>query len=323
MKTEIQLTNFQAHEKTELKLRDGLVCIVGPTNVGKSSVVRAIRWLMYDSLRGVRHIRKGQDTAFVTLKLDGVSVQRVKGKQGNRYRLNETWFDAVGVGTPPEVGKALQVVPVKVDKDNEVELNVSMQLNPPFLILETDSTRAKFLNVLTGGHVIDATVRETSRVARGLEDARKIIRATLEQADKDLKTFDGLAERERKVQEIKASLDILVSKQELLDKLTTHKNALMSIRQTRERVATKLSAIRIGNVEANLQKINLLINLQQWQMTITTIRQNKTQVQSSMQQFADTLKSKKEAILKLPDFECDSCGQVVTQAAREKQLVTA
>ena len=326
MQIEVQLSDFQAHENTKLTLREGLACVVGPTNVGKSSIVRAIRWLMYDSLRGTRHIRKGKDSASVTLRIvaGGASVEteRVKGKAGNRYRVNTTWFDAIGVGTPAEVGKALGIVPVKIDKDVEAELNVSMQLDTPFLVMETDSTRAKFLNVLTGGHVIDASVRETSRVVRSVEDGRKAIRTQLEGIESKLKSFEDLQIREAQVKQTRDAFDLLQNKFDQLTKLRQVRDNLNVIRKNREITSKKLSAIRIGNVTENLKKVELLLSLKQRKASLVNIGAHRQQTQISIDQVKHQLYVLQQKFLGMPDVECESCGQLITSEVRTRQLET-
>ena len=48
----IIIDNFQSHEHTEIEFGPGLNVIVGPSDYGKSAVVRALRWVLYNEPRG-------------------------------------------------------------------------------------------------------------------------------------------------------------------------------------------------------------------------------------------------------------------------------
>lgn len=243
---EITLQNFQAHQKTILGLREGLVCVVGPSNAGKSSIVRAIRWLIYDSLRGNRFVRMGQDMATATLDFGDTVVTRAKSKKQNRYGIGRdkpVWYDAIGTGAPPEVTKALQIPTMRVDKDTEIELNVAMQLDQPFLIFASESLRAKFLNVLTGGHVLDAAVRETNRKVKEIDDKYKTIDAQWSQTIADLKQYADLESRGKILSDVGRNLDDLTKIQERMRDLEGIQFKLDELVQAKARLQRQQMAV--------------------------------------------------------------------------------
>lgn len=49
MISKITIRNFQTHKKSELEFTDGVNLIVGSSDNGKSSVIRAFRWLAENS----------------------------------------------------------------------------------------------------------------------------------------------------------------------------------------------------------------------------------------------------------------------------------
>lgn len=292
MLVEISLTDFQAHANTTLKLRDGFSVVVGPTNVGKSSIVRAVRWLIYDSLRGTRHIRKGKDSVSVKLKLDPennlnddsevVEIERVKGK-ANRYRFNKTWLDAVGVGVPPEVSKVLKIPLVQIDKDSTAELNVSMQLDSPFLIMETDSMRAKFLNVLTGVHILDAAVRETNRKVQELSKIKEKSEEQLAGFKAALTKFSDLPSREVRINEASVWLKSLEAKEATLNRLLQIKQNLDSIARLKVDLQVKLQYAKIDDMQGKIAKIDNLQRMIQIKQTLSSIAALKADLQVKLQ----------------------------------------
>lgn len=254
----IELKNFQAHALTMLNLRDGLVCVVGSSNAGKSSIVRALRLLIYDGIRGNRFIRHGQQSATVNVQFNDVAVARVKGKKENRYIVGGEKYDAIGVGISVEAAKALNMPLIKVDKDIEVELHVSSQLNPPFLILDNDSTRAKFLNVLTGGHILDASLRETNRKIRELDESKKGIQAQLDCDRERLKAFADIPAKEAIVADMKAKLERLDSLEKTVEKLANIQTSLGLIRGKKSNLETLLAALSRHDWAKIYERLNVL-----------------------------------------------------------------
>ena len=61
------IEDFQSHRYTELELAPGFNVIVGPSDQGKTAILRAIRWVIYNDRRGTDFIRVGASKARVTL----------------------------------------------------------------------------------------------------------------------------------------------------------------------------------------------------------------------------------------------------------------
>jgi len=68
------LENFQVHPKLSLDLDPHITCIIGPSDVGKSAVIRALRWLCQNVPDGAEFIRDGTKQAIVTLQADGKTI---------------------------------------------------------------------------------------------------------------------------------------------------------------------------------------------------------------------------------------------------------
>lgn len=86
----IRIENFQSHKDTELSFSDGLNVIVGPSDQGKSAIIRAIKWVLYNEPRGTDFIRQGTNSARVTLELsNGYVITRERAPNKNRYTLKD------------------------------------------------------------------------------------------------------------------------------------------------------------------------------------------------------------------------------------------
>lgn len=185
----VLIENFQSHARTELTFGPGLNAILGPSDNGKSAVLRAIRWALYSEPRGTEFVRFGARECRVTVTMsDGVEIVRelLLNKAGtsgrNRYLLRrpgaeEQVFEGFGTEVPLEIVKAHGMPPIVLDKDKRVMLNFGSQLEAPFLLAETGSLRARAVGRLLGVHVVDAAdrgaqrdLKERKREAKGLQE---------------------------------------------------------------------------------------------------------------------------------------------------------
>lgn len=57
------IENFQSHEQTEVFFTEGLNVFVGPSDSGKSAILRALRWVLYNEPKGTDFIRAGKSGA--------------------------------------------------------------------------------------------------------------------------------------------------------------------------------------------------------------------------------------------------------------------
>ncbi len=160
------IENFQSHESTEMEFEDGLNVIVGPSDQGKSAVIRAIKWVLFNQPRGIEFIRHGAKSAKVEIEMsNGFRVIREKSSSRNRYTVIDpegetSVFEGFGNEVPEEVRKAHGVAKVVIDTDRDVSLNLGEQLEGPFLVSETGAVKAKAIGRLTGVHIVDRATRE-------------------------------------------------------------------------------------------------------------------------------------------------------------------
>jgi exonuclease SbcC len=137
MINQIQIKNFQSHKDTILTFSPGVNVITGSSDHGKSAIIKALRWLIWNKPSGDDfRSHWGGDTE-VTAKLeDGVVVSRIKKGSENLYKVDNLSFTAFGASVPEEVEKIL----------NLTDINLQQQLNLPFLLTETPGNVAKHFN---------------------------------------------------------------------------------------------------------------------------------------------------------------------------------
>lgn len=167
MITHIELDNFQSHERTELALAPGVNVLVGPSDSGKSAIVRGINWWRSNRPGGDEFIRHGERSASVAVELgDGSRIVRRKTRSSsdNSYEASPSGgppvrFEALGQGVPSEVAEAIGMS----------DINFQLQADPVFLLSGTGGEISRELNAAASLDGMDAAL---SNIAAMLRDAR-------------------------------------------------------------------------------------------------------------------------------------------------------
>jgi len=146
----LTLSNFQIHQKpTTLDIPENETTYVeGESDIGKSSRLRAIRWLCENKPSGGSFVTFKQPrgtTSVVTLEVDGRVITRERGKSKNTYTMDSEKFEAFGTSVPEPIAEFLALSPYAFQLQGEV----------PFLIGASPTDAAKILSEACGLGVID------------------------------------------------------------------------------------------------------------------------------------------------------------------------
>lgn len=196
----IILENFQSHKNTEMEFGPDLNVIVGPSDSGKSAIIRGLKWVMYNEPSGDFFIREGEKECRVTLELsDGTLLQRYRTKSKNGYKLidnsgNENIYEGIGLTVPQEIIDVTGIRKIKLDTDSENAINLGEQLEGAFLLTEKASTRANAIGRLVGVDIVDDALRDVLRDIRSLNQTRKQKEETLKITNDKLSQFDYIDE---------------------------------------------------------------------------------------------------------------------------------
>ena len=194
----IRIENFQSHENTLLDFHSGLNVIVGPSDQGKSAIIRAIKWVLYNEPRGIDFIRQGTSVARVTMEMsNGYTILRERSKSKNKYSVTTpsgetSTFEGFGNDLPEEVIKAHGIPRVQIDADLKSCLNIAEQLEGPFLLAETGSMKAKALGRLSGVHIIDQAIRDCLVDLKRENQTAERVKFELSDFEDKLKSYEQL-----------------------------------------------------------------------------------------------------------------------------------
>ncbi len=146
--TKLDVTNFQKHKRLVVELDPLVTTIVGDNDRGKSSLVRAIRWLCLNRPQGHGFLRRGAKYVKVSLEADSHTIIRKKGKS-NTYTLDDKVFSAVAASVPDQIKSLLNLDEVNFQRQHESAFwffktpgQVSKELNSIINLGEIDNTLA-------------------------------------------------------------------------------------------------------------------------------------------------------------------------------------
>lgn len=282
---DLHLQNFQSHESTDLEFAPGLNVIVGASDSGKSAIIRALRWLVWNRPMGdgFRSWWGGDTSVSVTLS-EEITITRSKGKD-NTYTAHDDHmggetktYKAFGNDVPEDVQAAL----------NMDETNLQQQLDRPFLISNSPGEVATFFNRIarldkidTGTKAVNGEVRRiTSQIAADEERSKELEQELqgydyLEKFEVDLEEFEKLSrERDNMATALEdlrygvVMIDSYTENLERIEELTQFENDVNDIVE-QQQVRDDL-AVRKGNIKDQkdaIQRIESTLSTQRRELT--------------------------------------------------------
>lgn len=157
----LHVSGFQRHSDRVVDLNHPVTALVGETEAGKSSLVRALFWACFNRPSGDSFVKAGHEECVVRLKVDGRKVLRKRGG-GNYYRLDGEKLSAIGTTVPGDVADLLAV-----SRDN-----FQLQHEPAYWFALTPGELSKKINEVTNLTLIDQTLsRAKSEVNKARQTA--------------------------------------------------------------------------------------------------------------------------------------------------------
>ncbi len=246
------IENFQSHRYTEIDFSGGFNIIFGPSDFGKSAIIRALKWVLYNEPRGTDFIRHGATLAKVTMVLsNGYTIIRERSRSKNSYILidpegKNMTFEGFGNEIPAEIIKAHGIPKYELDSDSSSSLNIGEQLEGPFLLSETGAVRAKAIGKLIGLHIIDKAIRNCNLDIRRENQIEEKTRNDLTEVETKLSEYKYLDMVGEKLKESGALID-------KTERLIVKLKRLESLNRDYSEVTGELSSIK-----AKFERLNKL-----------------------------------------------------------------
>ena len=212
MLQKIEIRNFQSHKATNMALGDRVNTIQGNSDCGKSAVMRALNWLIFNPAGDyfVSDWAKSptgkviKEPCEVTVHVDGHVITRRRDKDFNGYILDGQTFEATRNSVPQQVAAILGLG----------EVNIQRQLDPPFLLSMSAGDVSRYINSLVNLTRIDTwTAAANGRYKSLLKDVdRHGKEAEARQAEVDsyswLPDLDRISARATELEGRKADVEL-------------------------------------------------------------------------------------------------------------------
>lgn len=198
----LQLTNFQGHKASHLDFAPGVNVITGESDVGKSTIIRALWWLIANRPSGAGEKwahwdMEKNDIVNVAVGLDNGAVARFRKGSKNGYEVD------VGEG-PVELVAIRSDVPKEVSDTLDLgEQNVQSQHQPYFLLADSPGDVARKLNAVCGVDIIDSCLKNANLlVTQNERDNTTALHRNAELANQlhELEYVDAFAKQVEKVE---------------------------------------------------------------------------------------------------------------------------
>ena len=187
MLTRLHLENFQKHKSREILIGPGVTSIVGPTEAGKSAVLRALTWACRNQGAAGGFISHWATSTCVTVDVDDYSIARRRTSKGNHYKLTSTEtgeileeWSAVRSDVPARIAEIL----------GTPEVCFQGQHDGPFWLGATAPEVGRAVNSVVDLGVIDAALTMVNGIAQKAAIAENLLSVQLKEANA---TLAGLA----------------------------------------------------------------------------------------------------------------------------------
>lgn len=292
------LENFQSHKYSEIDFGPDLNVIVGPSDSGKSAIIRALKWVMYNEPAGDFFIREGERECGVSLVLsDDTVVKRYRTRSKNGYLLldnmgNESVFEGIGSNVPQEVIDVIGIRKMQLDGDSSSSINLGEQLEGPFLLTEKSSTRANAIGRLVGVDIVDDALREVLRDMRSLSLDKKIKEETLLKISEQLKEYrylETLKDTHTSVKELFNSSSKMKKRMDSLEELGGIYEKVKSSADVIDTTLKKLEVLK--TIDKTSSQIEQLLNthkqLEKHSLSLNNIMTEQRSIYSIIEQLSN------------------------------------
>jgi len=183
----VNIFNFQSHRKTKLFFNPFVNVIEGESLNGKTAIIRAIRWVLFNRPLGFNfhsNFAKEKYTS-VEIEFDDGTVELIKDKNKSYYVLNgdyENTYQAMKGNLPDKIKSLMNVD----------EINIQRQLDSPFLITGSAGEIARMINNITNLEKVDLWVSDLTSDINSENRLLELKKLELESNQENLKHYNIL-----------------------------------------------------------------------------------------------------------------------------------
>lgn len=256
----VKIKNFQSIENCEFDIPEkSFTCIVGPSNIGKSAIRRALCCLLYND-SDASYIRKGTKECSVEILFeDGLKIRWFRSESNSGcYEINGEVFNKLNKSIPkPILDKGFKELILSKDK---VNVQIASQFSNIFLLNDSGSRVTEVFSNLGNLNRIITASKACSYDLKNNKNKISVRKEDLVLIKEKIKSFKNLDETVNSVEIIKSGFDALKKLKEKLGILRVlNEKLLLSIEYLK--LLRPLNNISIESFDIDLNKFFNIKNL--------------------------------------------------------------
>lgn len=321
--------NFQCWKKYAVTFGK-ITVFVGESDLGKSALIRGLRWLCLNQPLGDDFIGDWKNAPFACVKLSldqNTIISRKRGKKcGNYYQINKNKpLRAFKNGVPDTV----------YEKLNVSDVNFQTQLDAPYWFLESPVEVSRRLNAIINLEAIDRTLENAARKVRDAKSDVKHSVERLRDAKESHAELEWVVEAGEKLQRLESLQKRIVKLEKRIDLATEcrkivsaeaeklkHYDTLLSARQRVAQTGAKALALkrRLDKLKALRAQLADLTRQQRPLPSITEL----TQSYEKVKQLKDRIRRLSALSLEYRqhDYEVKQADVMIDAAHKELEKLT-
>ena len=215
---ELEIQNFQSIDKCKIKIPEkSFTCLVGPTNIGKSAIRRALECVLYNK-GDANYIRTGAKECSVSLTLDdGTHIKWVRDKKTAYYEINGESYSKLS-GSVPDIliDKGFRELNLNKDK---ISVQIAHQFENIFLLNQTGSKITEVLSNLGNLNRIIEANKHCVSDKKSIKSKLKIRKEDNDLEKQKVNSFYGIDSQKEKVINFKETLKEIKNKVNLKNEI--------------------------------------------------------------------------------------------------------
>lgn len=253
--------NFQSWPKFQIDI-EGLTCVVGPSDLGKSSLYRSLKAVTRNNLPA-GWTRTGTTRSSVKLE-DGITVELSRNqKSSTKYEINGEEFSKLQGGVPPEIA-ALGFGTIDLG-DNTYDPIFAGQFDDQFGVTWTPAKINQILGAFASTERLELGKKEVNKRVASINSESKVIAEELNEVTKSLIVMRNLSSDGTKAT---SAMEALEERVEVLGGQTRSSLALLSLSDTLkpylalEGMKLDLDLDTVQDLADNVQDLDSLVETQ-------------------------------------------------------------
>jgi len=260
MSVKVHIEDYQSIGEIDIEV-EGLTLICGPSNIGKSSVQRAISGAIHND-PGDFFVRTGRPNTKVTIDDGDINFTWTKGSGVNKYVVNGVLYEKMGHDAPPPLKEA-GYWDLHVGGDVH-SVQIAEQFDPPFAIVKGSGTKlGAIYSAITKTNVLNKASSACSKDLRSLKTEMSLRTKDLTKVEEELKDFDTIPFRVREARSLVQSYEAIKEKAARLQRLRVLRDKGKAA-LNRHKILDWVSRISVPDIdlEASVERLKRLRKLQ-------------------------------------------------------------